>query len=187
VHRDVKPANVLLSPDDHAYLTDFGLVKDLAATTGVTRTGEVLGTLDYVAPERIQGGETGPWTDVYALGCVLFFALTGHVVFPLEEPERKLWAHLSAPPPPTSVSPAVDAVVARALAKDPRERYGSTPALAAALREAVGDAPVARVADEIAEVERRLNEVRGQQIPGKVQIVEQLAQQLADLRRAAGA
>jgi serine/threonine protein kinase len=186
VHRDVKPANVLLSPDDHAYLTDFGLVKDLAATTGVTRTGEVLGTLDYVAPERIQGGETGPWTDVYALGCVLFFALTGHVVFPLEEPERKLWAHLSAPPPPTSVSPAVDAVVARALAKDPRERYGSTPALAAALQQAVGDAP-ARPDQEIAEVERRLNEVRGQQIPGKVQIVEQLARQLADLRRGGGA
>ena len=192
VHRDVKPANVLLTPDDHAYLTDFGLVKDLAATTGVTRTGEVLGTLDYVAPERIQGGETGPWTDVYALGCVLFFALTGHVVFPLEEPERKLWAHLSAPPPPTCVTPAIDAVVARALAKDPRERYESAPALAAALRDAVAPADpgverLRAVADEISEIERRLNEVRGQQIPGKVEIVEQLAQQLADLRRTADA
>ncbi len=186
VHRDVKPANVLLTSDDHAYLTDFGLVKDLAATTGVTRTGEVLGTLDYVAPERIQGGETGPWTDVYALGCVLFFALTGHVVFPLDEPERKLWAHLSAPPPSTGVTPEVDAIVARALAKDPRERYESTPALAAALREAVGDGPV-RPVQEIAEIERRLNEVRRQQIPGKVQLVEQLAQQLADLRRAGDA
>ena len=106
VHRDVKPANVLVTADDHCYLTDFGLVKDLAATTGVTRTGEVLGTLDYVAPERIQGGETGPWTDVYALGCVLFFALTGRVVFPLEEPERKLWAHLSEPPPLRSPAPS---------------------------------------------------------------------------------
>ena len=80
--------------------------------------------------------------------------------------------------------------MARALAKDPRERYESAPELAAALRRAV--APAARVAgcavaDEIAEIERRLNEVRGQQIPGKVQIVEQLAQQLADLRRAGGA
>ena len=99
VHRDVKPANVLVTGDDHCYLTDFGLVKDLAATAGVTRTGEVLGTLDYVAPERIQGGETGPWTDVYALGCVLFFALTGSVVFPLDAAESKLWAHVSAPPP----------------------------------------------------------------------------------------
>ena len=184
VHRDVKPANVLVTADGHCYLTDFGLVKDLAATAGVTRTGEVLGTLDYVAPERIQGGETGPWTDVYALGCVLFFALTGRVVFPLEEPERKLWAHISEPPPAAGVGGAVDAVVARALAKDPRERFQSAPALAAALQDAVGDGPVVRTADEIAEVERRLIEVRRQQIPGKVQIVEQLARQLADLRRA---
>jgi serine/threonine-protein kinase len=184
VHRDVKPANILVTADDHCYLTDFGLVKDLSATAGATRTGEVLGTLDYVAPERIQGGEMGPWTDVYALGCVLFFALTGSVVFPLEEPERKLWAHISEPPP--SVPGPFDAVLARALAKDPRERYESAPALAAGLQQALGDAPVVHVTDEIAEVERRLNEVRGQQIPGKVQIVEQLARQLADLRRAGG-
>jgi serine/threonine-protein kinase len=184
VHRDVKPANVLVTAGGHCYLTDFGLVKDLAATTGDTRTGEVLGTLDYIAPERIQGGETGPWTDVYALGCVLFFALTGRVVFPLEEPERKLWAHISEPPPSTSVDPAVDAVLARALAKDPRERFPSAAALAAALEAAVGDASGVHPVDEIAEVERRLIEVRRQQIPGKVQIVEQLAQQLADLRRA---
>jgi serine/threonine-protein kinase len=184
VHRDVKPANILVTASDHCYLTDFGLVKDLSATAGATRTGEVLGTLDYVAPERIQGGEMGPWTDVYALGCVLFFALTGRVVFPLEEPERKLWAHISEPPP--SVPGPFDAVVARALAKDPRERYESAPALAAALQQAVGGAPVVRVYDEIADVERRLNEVRAQQIPGKVQIVEQLARQLADLRKAGG-
>ena len=148
----------------------------------------MLGTLDYVAPERIQGGETGPWTDVYALGCVLFFALTGAVVFPLEEPERKLWAHLSAPPPPTGVTPERRRGRGRGrLAKDPRERYESAPDLAASLQRAVGEAPAVRVVDEIAEIERRLNEVRRQQIPGKVQLVEQLAQQLADLRRAGGA
>jgi len=186
VHRDVKPANVLITADDHGYLTDFGLVKDLAATTGATRTGEVLGTLDYVAPERIQGGETGPWTDVYALGCVLFFALTGGVPFPLDAPESKLWAHVSEPPPSPAISPAVDAIVVRALAKDPRERFASAPALAAALQEAVGDGPVVRAVDQVAEIERRLIEVRRQQIPGKVQIVEQLAQQLADLRRGGG-
>ena len=143
VHRDVKPANVLVTADDHCYLTDFGLVKDLAATTGATRTGEILGTLDYVAPERIQGGATGPWTDVYALGCVLFFALTGRVVFPLDAPESKLWAHVSEPPPAPSallpaLPPALDEVVARALAKDPAERYDGAPALAAALMEAAG-------------------------------------------------
>jgi hypothetical protein len=157
VHRDVKPANILLTAGDHCYLTDFGLVKDLAATAGVTNTGEVLGTLDYVAPERIQGGDTGPWTDVYALGCVLFFALTGSVVFPLDAPERKLWAHVSEPPPAVSalrpsLPKAVDEVVARALAKDPRERYNSAPALAGALRQALsetrpaaGDGRIARL------------------------------------------
>ncbi len=226
VHRDVKPANVLVTGDDHCYLTDFGLVKDLAATTGVTRTGEVLGTLDYVAPERIQGGETGPWTDVYALGCVLFFALTGSVVFPLDAAESKLWAHVSAPPPSVAavrpeIPPAVDAVVARALAKDPRERYESAPALAAAVRDATSasrpadgrlaalarafDGPsddverLARTAERVTasvqrlqdavdelppeQIERRLAEVRGQHVPGKIQLVDSLSQQLAGQRR----
>jgi serine/threonine protein kinase len=225
VHRDVKPANVLVTGDDHCYLTDFGLVKDLAATTGVTRTGQVLGTLDYVAPERIQGGETGPWTDVYALGCVLFFALTGSVVFPLEAPESKLWAHVSTPPPSVAalrpaIPPELDDVVAKALAKDPRQRYDSAPALAAAV-EAVtapsrsADALVraahaldgsaedvdrfVRTAERVGalarrlrdavdavppeQIERRLAEVRGQHVPGKVQIVDALAQQLAGQRR----
>jgi serine/threonine protein kinase len=149
VHRDVKPANVLVTGDDHCYLTDFGLVKDLAATTGATGTGGILGTLDYVAPERIQGGAVGAWTDVYALGCVLFFALTGTVVFPLEAPESKLWAHVSEPPPPvsalcSSIPPALDAVVAQALAKDPADRYASARELAAAVREATSaEDPVA--------------------------------------------
>jgi serine/threonine protein kinase len=192
VHRDVKPANVLVTADDHCYLTDFGLVKDLAATAGVTRTGEVLGTLDYVAPERIQGGETGPWTDVYALGCVLFYALTGRVVFPLDEPERKLWAHVSEPPPAASVTPAVDAVVVRALAKDPRERYESAPALAAALRDALAPRSEAservqrlRAAVDPTEIEQRLVEVRAQQVPGKAQLVDGLARALAARRRTA--
>jgi hypothetical protein len=224
VHRDVKPANVLVTGDDHCYLTDFGLVKDLAATTGVTRTGEVLGTLDYVAPERIQGGATGPWTDVYALGCVLFFALTGRVVFPLDAPESKLWAHVSEPPPSLSalrpaIPPALDEVVARALAKDPRQRYDGAPALAAAVRSATAangpadgrlaalvqaarrreharlaetagrvSAQAQRLRDAVEElppeqIERRLAEVRGRHVAGKVQLVDALAQQLAAQRR----
>ena len=151
VHRDVKPANVLVTADDHCYLTDFGLVKDLAATAGVTRTGEVLGTLDYVAPERIQGGETGPWTDVYALGCVLFFALTGSVVFPLDAPESKLWAHVSEPPPVgvrrsrPAIPPALDEVVADGAGQGParalRERAGARrrrPQAAASARRPAG-------------------------------------------------
>jgi serine/threonine-protein kinase len=190
VHRDVKPANILVAsepaadPPEHVYLSDFGLTT-LSSDPG--SAGPFSGTADYAAPELVTGGPVDGRTDVYALGCVLFFALTGRVVFPLEEPERKLWAHLSEPPPSASVTPAVDAVVARALAKAPRERYESAPALAAALREAVGDATVAVAVGDIGEIERRLIEVRRQQIPGKVQLVEQLAQQLADLRRTGGA
>src|SRR5262245_40351692 len=122
VHRDVKPANVLVTHSDHAYLTDFGLVKALDASAGLTRTGDVVGTLDYVAPERIRGAGDGPAADLYSLGCVLYYALSGRVVFEVEGAERKLWAHLSEPPP---VFPGFEAVLARALAKDPAERFSS--------------------------------------------------------------
>ena len=135
VHRDVKPANVLVTRSDHAYLTDFGLVKALDAAAGLTRTGDVVGTLDYVAPERIRGGGDGPAADLYSLGCVLFYALTGRVVFEVEGAERKLWAHLSEPPPGF---PGFEAVLARALAKDPAERFASGAELGAAAIAAAG-------------------------------------------------
>jgi hypothetical protein len=158
VHRDVKPANVLVTGDDHCYLTDFGLVEDLGASTGATRSAEVLGTLDYLAPERIRGGVTGPWTDVYALGCLLFFALTGRVPFPLEAPESKLWAHVAEPPPRVSdagAPEAFDDVIATALAKQPRERHESAAAFAAAALAAAGTGGPARAAAVVA-IARRL-------------------------------
>jgi hypothetical protein len=130
VHRDVKPANVLIAAGDHAYLTDFGLVKALDDPEGQTRTGHLVGTLDYVAPERIRGEGDGPAADLYSLGCVLYYTLTGVVPFPLDGTERKLWAHLSEPPP--VVGSAFDDVIARALAKDPSARYASGAALGAA-------------------------------------------------------
>jgi serine/threonine protein kinase len=203
VHRDVKPANILVTSADHCYLTDFGLVKDLSATTGATQSGEVLGTLDYVAPERIQGGATGPWTDVYALGCVLFFTLTGTVVFGVEAPESKLWAHVSEPPPAVSalrpsLPQGLDAVVSRALAKDPQQRYDSAPALAAAVAQAVsagrpveadgrlatlleaarrtGDARLAGALDRVAAHAQQLQERIAEQPP------ERIASELAELR-----
>ena len=129
VHRDVKPANVLLGPDDQAFLTDFGVAKQPFAD-GHTAAGALVGTPDYVAPEQIRGEPLGPHTDVYALGGLLFFTLTGHVAFPLEHTEGKLWAHLREPPP---VAPAFDAIVRTALAKDPRERYPSAAAFEQAL------------------------------------------------------
>jgi hypothetical protein len=128
VHRDVKPANVLLAAGDHAYLSDFGLSRHVRSISGATRTGQWVGTLDYVAPEQIRGDAADARTDVYALGCVLFFLLTGTIPFPREGDEAKLWAHLTEPPPPASAAgapPAFDPVIRRALAKSPDERYPS--------------------------------------------------------------
>ena len=127
VHRDVKPANVLVA-DDHVYLTDFGVARDTRATSGLTRTGDWVGTLDYVAPEQIRGERIDHRADVYSLGCVLCQTLTGQVPFPRESDEGRLWAHLHAVPPrPSAVVRGVprgfDAVVARALAKDPDLRW----------------------------------------------------------------
>ena len=95
VHRDVKPGNVLVGGGDHAYLTDFGLVKALDASAGVTRTGELVGTLDYVAPERIRGEPRARRATCTRSAACCIHALTGRVVFGLETAEQKLWAHLS--------------------------------------------------------------------------------------------
>src|SRR4051794_1858768 len=145
VHRDVKPANLLVDPERHVYLTDFGLAK--AALTHGTSTGQWVGTLDYVAPEQIRGGRIDARADVYALGGVLFFALTAKVPFERDGDEAKLWAQLSAPPPvPTAVRRGLrgqfDVAVARAMAKTPEERYPSAGDLGRAARAAVlGRAP----------------------------------------------
>ena len=142
VHRDVKPANMLITPSGHAYLTDFGLSKRLLTDNDETQTGQLLGTLNYVAPEQIRGGQLDHRTDIYALGCVLFHALTGRVPYPAEGHEAKLWAHVSEPPPlVSSLRPDesdLDEVVARAMAKEPSERFSSAGELSAALRELPG-------------------------------------------------
>jgi serine/threonine protein kinase len=151
VHRDVKPANVIVAGDDgRAYLTDFGLAKAAASTSRVTRTGEVIGSLDYLAPEQIEGGPVDARTDVYALGCVLFELVTGDVPFPGRESSSKLWAHVNEPPPAASSKggarlAALDPVLRRAMAKDPAERFPSTgdlgrAAMAAVRGEAVAEA-----------------------------------------------
>jgi hypothetical protein len=141
VHRDVKPANLLVDRDGHVYLTDFGLAKAVFTRSGGTRTGQWVGTLDYVAPEQIRGGRIDARADVYALGGVLHFALTGRVPFEREGDEAKLWAQLSAPPPvPSSVIPGLpaqfDLAVARAMAKEPDQRYPSAGDLGRAARAA---------------------------------------------------
>jgi serine/threonine protein kinase len=147
VHRDVKPANVLVTEEDHVYLTDFGLSKRVDADTQATRTGMVLGTLDYIAPEQIRGQAIGPYTDVYSLGCMITHLLTGDVPFTVATEEGKLWAHFSEPPPlPSARVPALgtgfDAIVVRAMGKRPQDRYPTAGAVGAALLAAApGTAP----------------------------------------------
>jgi serine/threonine protein kinase len=150
VHRDVKPGNILLEEStDHVYLTDFGVAKQTTAR-GLTSTGHFLGTVDYAAPEQIEGGPVDARTDVYALGCVLYECLTGSPPFSQGTEHAVLHAHLVDPPPSLSrVRPelplAFDGVIATAMAKDPDERYGSCGELARAARNAASGA--ARRAD----------------------------------------
>jgi YVTN family beta-propeller protein len=131
VHRDVKPANVLVAArggGEHVYLTDFGLTKRSASETSLTGAGEWVGTLDYVAPEQVRGDVVDARADVYALGCVLHEMLTGQVPFPRENDLAKLWAHMSDDAPSAlelapGVPPGLAAVSQRAMAKDPADRF----------------------------------------------------------------
>ena len=141
VHRDVKPANVMIEAQ-RCYLTDFGLTKRFADNTALTQAGQFLGTVDYVAPEQVEGRALDGRADVYALGCVLHQCLTGAVPYPRDAQVAVLYAQLKEPPPrPTELRPelpsAIDHVVARAMAKQPEERFGSAGELAAAAREAL--------------------------------------------------
>jgi serine/threonine protein kinase len=144
VHRDVKPANVLVTPDDHVYLTDFGLSKRVISDTTYTRTGVVLGSLDSIAPEQIRREPTGPYTDVYALGCTTFHVLTGSIPFDIDTEEGKLWAHMSEMPPAPServpeLGTTFDIPVRRAMSKRPDERPPSAGVFAAALAQSLQD------------------------------------------------
>ena len=153
VHRDVKPGNVLIEVrdgDEHVYLTDFGLTKRMSGATELTASGAFIGTLEYMAPEQIRGGELDARTDVYALGGVAFAMLTGEPPFGRVDGDvAKLYAHLNDPVPRASERwPAlpveVDPVLQRAMAKKPEERYASAGEFARALEEvAIGPSQVA--------------------------------------------
>src|SRR4051795_2258532 len=128
VHRDVKPANALLARDDHVYLTDFGLTKRAASGSAMTKTGQMVGTVDYVAPEQVEGTSVDARTDVYSLACVLYHLLTGIVPFDKPTEMAKLFAHVHEDPPrPSDAVPgtpgALDDVVWRGMAKDPAKRF----------------------------------------------------------------
>ena len=155
VHRDIKPANVLIAgtPDQpHAYLTDFGLTKQAATSSGMTKTGMFVGTLDYIAPEQLQGGPVDARADVYALGCMLYQMLTGRVPYPRDSEPAKIWAHMQEPPPSLrEVAPhvpeAFDDVIARSMAKSAEDRYPSAGDLARATRAAVQDRQIGDTAE----------------------------------------
>ena len=146
VHRDVKPGNILVDArrggPEHAYLTDFGIARAMLSAGTLTVAGQFLGTPDYAPPEQVNGQPVDGRADQYALGCVAFEMLSGTVPFKRELPIAVLYAHLSTPPPRlTSIRkdlpPAVDDVLARAMAKSPDDRYPSCADFADALREAL--------------------------------------------------
>jgi Protein kinase domain len=150
LHRDVKPANMLVDVvrgrPDHVYLSDFGLSKAAVSSTGLTRMGEFLGTPDYVSPEQIAGQPADARADEYALACSAFELLTGAPPFRRDEAVAVMYAQLSAPPPRLTslradLPPAIDGVLARALAKAPADRYPSCRDFADALRVALGLQP----------------------------------------------
>jgi len=143
VHRDVKPSNVLVTSADFVYLVDFGIARSMTAEgTSITGTGNVIGTLDYMAPERFGDAPITGLVDVYALACVFFECLTGRRPFPAEGAAAQMGAHLTAPPPLLSrtrpgLPAALDAVVARGMAKNPADRYPTAGAFAEAVQTAV--------------------------------------------------
>ncbi len=149
MHRDVKPANILLANNDdgasgHVYLCDFGLAKQVGSSSGLTGTGAVIGTIDYMAPEQIREDVVDERADVYSLGCVVYHLLTGHVPFQ-GSGAKVMWSHLHEQARPVSesgaaVPPATDGVLAKALAKDPHDRYQDCGQLVHDLRAALSGA-----------------------------------------------
>jgi Protein kinase domain len=149
LHRDVKPANILvrdMDGADHAYLTDFGIAKLAEADGGLTRTGWMIGTTGYLSPEQIQGQQPDGRSDLYALGCVMFEALTGQRPFTGDNDQALLWAHASSPRPVASqVCPGLgrryDEFFVQALAANPHDRYQSGHEFGAALEAACAGRP----------------------------------------------
>jgi YVTN family beta-propeller protein len=142
VHRDVKPSNVLLDPNEHVYLADFGLTRRLEEQGVQAGEGRSVGTPAYLAPEQIEGNPVDGRADVYSLGCVLYECLTGSVPYRRTSRLAAAWAHLEEEPPRASelgseLPTAIDAVIQRALAKDPVDRYPTCAALIAAAEEAL--------------------------------------------------
>ncbi|HEX3686054.1 MAG TPA: protein kinase [Gaiellaceae bacterium] len=160
VHRDVKPQNVLLNGDGQAKVTDFGIARSLDVKGGLTQTGTVMGTSDYIAPEQARGSRVDAQSDIYSLGAVLYELLTGEVPFPGDNFVAVAMRHINEPPPSVrerrpDVSPRLDAVIRRAMAKEPRDRFGSMDELCAELNECLSPETAASGAQTMVVPSRR--------------------------------
>jgi serine/threonine protein kinase len=148
VHRDLKPQNVLFDDQDNAFLTDFGISKMMTENTPLTREGMTMGTPSYMSPEQWSDDNLGAWTDIYALGIVLFEMLTSRLPFLAGTPFRVMHMHLNDAPPSVygmapSLPPNLDTIIQKVLAKKPDQRYPTAVALAEDFRKAIeGHKPV---------------------------------------------
>ena len=156
VHRDVKPENVLIE-NDRCYLTDFGLTKRISSASGLTARGQFVGTIDYMAPEQIEGRPVDGRADVYALGCLMYHVLGGTVPYQKDSEVSVIYAHLQETPPALTtrrpdLPPGIDQVIAKAMAKDREDRHPTCAALMDDLRALIGGA--SRAVSEAAPAER---------------------------------
>lgn len=148
IHRDVKPVNVLMDMSGRAVLSDFGIAKVLATSAALTQSGAGVGTPEYMSPEQCRGGSVDARSDIYALGIMLYEMLTGHTPFEADNYTALAHSHIYEPVPPPSrlnprISPAVQAVIMKALEKDPAQRFQKATDMAVALEQAVAaQAPV---------------------------------------------
>jgi serine/threonine kinase PknH len=145
VHRDIKPQNIIITPADFAYLVDFGIA-EASGETRLTTAGSQIGTVNYMAPERFRDQDSTSAVDVYSLACVLYESLTGEIPFTRDSLENLVAAHIASPPPRPSeanarLPVAFDDVIARGMAKDPDDRYGTAGGLGRAAQRALQTAP----------------------------------------------
>lgn len=199
IHRDIKPANILLDESGNAYLSDFGIAKNLANEANLTAPGPIVGTLDYISPEQIQSQPASPQTDIYSLGAVLYETLTGEKPFPDSTPPNLIYKHLNESVPLVATSQPnipkqIDVMIQRATAKDPADRYANVQEMAEAFRQSMGGrnssitVTMPEVFPTVAEVYnpykglRAFQEADADDFFGREALTQQLIDHLADTR-----